>query len=336
MDLSKGYTAKTYLSLVDRNSWLDRESFNIPSGTIQRSLGDLQQSASVTCTGYDIEGEAWMRIWMDALQGQDSVHIPLFTGLATSPSKNIDGSFVTNTIQCYSVLKPAQDILLSPGWYAPVGANAVDLAKELLSVTPAPIEIEGGNAEMLKEAIIAEHGESRLSMALAILYAVDRRIIVNGYGEITIAPLSEETVGIFDQFSNDIVETKISIEHDWFGCPNVFRATTFDGLVAIARDEDNESPLSIQNRGREVWAEESNVNIGTDMTLGEYAMNRLKELQRVSTSINYDRRFVPGINVGDRVAINYPANDISGIFYITSQTIDLGYNAKTSEEAYRV
>lgn len=335
MDWSRGYTAKTYISIVDRNSWLDVSTRDIVSGSIQRSTGDLRQSASLTCVDYRVEGEEWVRIWLQAKQGQDSERVALFTGLATTPGRNLEGYFETNSLQCYSVLKPAQDILLPPGWYAPVGADGVALAKELLSVTPAPVVSTEGSA-LLQEAIIAENNESNLTMALAIIDAIGWVIKIDGMGVVTIAPADDSTVAIFDAMSNDIVEPKVTIDFDWFSCPNVFRATTSDGLVAIARDDADDSSLSIQNRGREVWAEETNVNLSTDITLGEYAINRLKDLQMVSTQISYERRFLPGVDVGDRVAISYPSHSIDGVFYVTSQTIELGYGARTSEEAFQV
>jgi hypothetical protein len=105
-----------------------------------------------------------------------------------------------------------------------------------------------------------------------------------------------------------------------------------DGDYAEARDEDPNSPLSIQNRGREVWIEESSCNLNENETLAEYARRRLRECQQVSRVINYERRFDPNVTTTDIVQLNYPAQKIVGSFAVTSQSIALGFGAKTSEE----
>ena len=45
----------------------------------------------------------------------------------------------------------------------------------------------------------------------------------------------------------------------------------------------------------------------------------------------YDRRFNPDVLVGDLINLHYPAQFLEGVFRVTSQTIELSHNAKTSE-----
>ena len=332
MDWSKGYMSKCYVSVVNESSWLDGDRFEITGGSIRRTDSDLMESADLDCTFYPYSGERWVRIWMDVIQGGDSSREALFTGLATSPDRNIDGTYETNQVQCYSVLKPPADVLMPLGWYAPAESIGAELARDLLSVTPAPIFV-ADNSPKLTEAIIAESGETNLSMALAIIYSIGWELRIDGLGNITIAPPSDEVVASFDSTFTDIVEPKLTVSFDWFNCPNVLRVIAMDGTASIAKDESDNSIFSIQNRGREVWVQEGNPNINPDETLNEYTQRRLSELQRVNTQISYDRRYIPNINVGDRVRFNYPAQNIIGDFIVTNQTITLGYNATTSEEA---
>ena len=44
--------------------------------------------------------------------------IPLFTGLSTTPDNDFNGSLNNNTVECFSVLKLAGDVMLPLGWYA--------------------------------------------------------------------------------------------------------------------------------------------------------------------------------------------------------------------------
>lgn len=332
MDWSKGFEARYYATIINKNSWRDRERFEITGGQITRSEGELRESADVDCVSYD-KGEQWIRIWMDVRQNGEAAHIPMFTGLATSPSDDINGSVTNNSLECYSVLKPAQDVLLPRGWFAPSGITGTTVISDLLDVTPAPLEIEK-NAPKLKQNIIAEEGETNLSMIEKILTAIDWRIIISGDGHIKICPKASKSLLRLSSLENDSIEPKLSKGYDWFRCPNVFRAVSGDES-ATAIDDSELSSLSTVNRGREIWAEETSCELNDGETLYEYAERRLKESQKVSEIVSYDRRFYPDVFVSDLITLHYPEKKIDGVFQITSQRIEIGYGAKTTEEAVK-
>ena len=257
MDWRKGFSSRYYVTVLDRETWRDLRRMEITGGSIKREDSDLRESADINCVNYTDETEQIIRVWLDAKQNDDSSHTPLFTGIATSPGKNINGTLVTNTLECYSVLKIAQDMLLPRGWYAPKGINSGDLIRDLLSVMPVDISI-AENSPGLKSAIISEDGENRLSMTDKILSLMDWRMRLDGYGNIFVEPYNYNPVATFDSLNNDVIEPSLSITHDWFGCPNVYRAV-LDDTYAVARDDDPDSELSTINRGREIWVEDSSV-----------------------------------------------------------------------------
>ncbi len=334
MDWRKGFSSRYYVSVLDRNTLRDIRRIEIVGGSIKREDGELRESADIDCVNYSETTEQLIRVWLDAKQSGSSSHIPLFTGLATSPKRDINGRLVTNTLECYSVLKIAQDMLLPRGWYAPQGINGGDLIRELLSVIPVDISISE-NSPGLKSAIIAEDGENRLSMTDKILSLMDWRLMLDGYGNISIEPYDNDYVAIFDSLNNDVIEPSLSMSYDWYECPNVYRAV-LDDAYAVARDDDPNSPLSTVNRGREVWYEDSSAYLQENETLAEYAQRMLAQSQQTSLTISYDRRFDPNVYISDVVALNYPAQGIIGNYLVTSQTITLGYNAKTSEEVVKI
>ena len=334
MNWNKGYSAQYYMTVVDSTTWRDVEKINITEGSIKKETSNLMESADVTCTDYPQNVEQWVRIWLDAKQGDTSEHIPLFTGLAVSPQRQINGFIETNGVQCYSVLKPADDVLLDRGWYAPEGFKGSALVRQLLSVTPAPI-IEEDFSPSLASSIIAEDGETKLSMSQKILKAINWRLKINGDGTITICPKSTEPIATFDSLEMDIIEPQITTSYDWYDCPNVFRAIE-DDLVGVARDDSEQSFLSTINRGREIWAEEINCNLNDGETVAEYAMRRLKEEQQKETIVTYDRRFIPEIAPTDIVNLHLPAQKIQGNYMVQSQSISLGYGARVSEEVVKL
>lgn len=329
---SEGYTAKYYVTLVDPLSWRDTERMEITGGSIDRSDAELMESVDLDMTELPTVNEPWIRIWLDADQNGIE-HVPLFTGLASCPKRDITGKRERYRLQCYSVLKPIDDILVDRGFYIPAEVTAPQAVARLLRKGPAPVEVaDVDNPPRLDEAIIAEDGETYLTMAKKILKAVNWQIRINGKGEITIRPTSKDEVALFDVNANDVIELSVFDEYDWYSCPNVFRAISGD-LTAIARDDDPSSQLSTVSRGREIWAEESSVNLGTNESLSSYAMRKLRELQSPARTVSYSRRFNPEVSVGDIVMINHPEIGINGLFKVKTQNIELTYSGKTSETA---
>lgn len=331
MDWSKGYTATCYVKTVDVATWRDIDRIDIYGGSVSRSEGALAESASLDCVDWDQSAERWIRVWMDTTQAGSSAHVALFTGLATSPDRDINGRLFTNTVECYSVLKPAQDVLLPRGWYAPAGASGAEMISMLLDVTPAPKIIEDASPA-LQAAYVAEDNENHLTMAQKILKAINWRLRLTGNGEIHIEPKPMDAVATFDCIEYDAIEPQLKVAYDWYACPNVFRAVQND-VSAVAIDDNPESIFSTVSRGREIWKEENNVKLNDTESLQGYAERRLREEQNVVYKATYDRRYHPDVSVGDLIRLHYPEQRIDGIFRVTSQSIELESGGKTAEEA---
>lgn len=328
MDWSKGYSASYYMTRVDPATWRDVERIEITGGSIKRNTDGLMQSADIDCVNYQ-HGEIWVRVYLDTAQNGAHAHEALFTGLATSPERDYNGRMSTSTINGFSVLKPADDVILPRGWYAPAGVSAADQVAKLLRIGPAPVTVADGSPA-LAGAIIAEDGESRLTMAAKILTAIGWRLRIIGDGRISVEPAPLEPVAAFDPNYADVIETQIGVSMDWYSAPNVIMCTDED-MTAIARDDSRSSPLSTVNRGREVWAFESNCDRGDNESIAEYASRRLAELQQIEITADYDRRYVPEAFPGDLIRLSYPGQGLDGLFAVSEQSIELGHAARTSE-----
>lgn len=327
-----GYTSTYYLTIVDPRSWRDIGRVEITGGTIERSEDDLLESADVDMTELPANGEAWVRIWLDADQ-EGVEHVPLFTGLTSAPSRDIEGRRETYAVECYSVLKPVDDILTERGYYIPVEVSAPDAAARLLRTGIAPVEVvEVAQPPRLNDAIVAEDGETNLTLAVKVLDAIGWRIRLDGLGVIHVEPRTRDIVTMFDANENDVIELQVSEEYDWYSCPNVLRVIA-DDLTAVIRDDSPTSPLSTVSRGREIWREEDSVKLGDNESIAAYAARRLKELQSPGRTVSYTRRFHPDVRVGDYVRINHPEISIDGVFRVTEQSIELTYGCRTDEEA---
>lgn len=340
MDFSKGYSASFFGAYYNPVTEFEEGTFDIISGSINREESDLRQSANLVLKDYEGLNDQWIRIYMDAKQGSDSERVCLFTGLASCPSQSYTKGVLTTNVQCYSVLKAVSDIQLPIGWYAPAFANGALQIKNLLDGIPFPVYISD-EVSTLKNAIVAEDGETKLSMIDAILYSMVSengktnkkwKLQIDGNGSVHLSPYSDEPVTIFSPTMDDVIESSFSVDRDWFECPNVFRVVDGD-VMAIARDDEEDSELSTVSRGREIWMTESSADVAEGESIGEYAKRRLLEEQSRSEKYSYSRRFLPTVNQGDLVRVMYP--EIDGDFYVESQTINLGINVQTNETIYR-
>lgn len=329
---SKGYTSAYYATIVDAKTWRDTKRLELTAGKISRSTDELMESADIDIT--ENIGEQWIRIWLEAEQGGIET-VPLFTGLISTPKRNIDGFRESYNADCYSVLKPIDDILTERGFYIPAEVPAPSAAARLLRKGIAPVEVAGGTLPTLTEAIIAEDGETCLTMARRVLDAINWRIRIDGRGVIRIEPDADNVALMIGSNNDDIMELSITDEQDWFSCPNVLRAISGD-LTATARDDDPKSKLSTVSRGREIWAEEGSVTLSDTESLADYANRRLRELQSPARKVTYKRRYHPNVAVGSKLHINYPEINIDGDFCVTSQSIELTYGCTTNEEAVEV
>lgn len=329
INFSNGISATYYATKVNPDTWADVEEIPIISGTVtKKSSSDLVQSADVTVSE-DIGAEEWIRIYLIAEQGGAKERVPLFTGIASSPSRNIAGNKETRKLECYSVLKVAADILLPIGWFAPARTNGGELIRILLSDLPCPVEVDAGSPNIIS-SFVAGNNDSKLSIAQEIARAINWQIKVRGDGSVRICPKPLTIAGTFDNIENDIIETTVTDNRDIFSVPNVLRVT-LGGSAATARDDDPDSIYSTVNRGREIWAQEE-AKLAAGESLGEFALRRLKELQSPSRKLDYTRRFQPDVDVNDLVSIVYPKQSIGDIFRVQSQTITLSHGAKVKEE----
>ena len=330
MDWSKGYTSEYYMTVVDPATWRDVSRIEITGGSIERETDGLMQSASVDCVNYPPGTEKWIRIWLDTTQAGENGHEALFTGLATSPEQNWSGVMHEDSLECFSVLKPAADVALMLGWFAAAGRSGAEVIKELLSVTPAPVFI-ADNSPTLTNHIIAEGDETHMTMVEKILTTIGWRLRITGDGSISVEPYSDEPVSVLDPAGNDLIETEINITNDWYQCPNVFMAIQ-DDIAAIAKDETGDSILSIENRGREVWMQEFGCDVADTETIEQYAMRRLKEEQQMQVKASYSRRYLPEILPGDVIRMRYQEQGLTGLYHVNAQSIELSHEARTDEE----
>ena len=338
MEWNSGFSSLYELRAVDPLSFRDAEPMEFSAGTISRTGSGLVESADLTMPTNP--GERLIRIYLRARQEADSSRNALFTGLTSSPERKLDGERITYNVDCYSVLKPVDDVLIRRGYYAPAGADAANIVADLLSVGPAPVVIDD-RSPYLTETIVAEDSMSRLDVAWLILDAIGWRLRIDGDGTVHICAPAQNASAAFDTMENDVMELSITDTQDWYSVPNCIRVISGSSFSEFI-DDDPSSPIStvarraVRGGTGEIWMADTAASLGDNESLAEYALRVLREAQEPARTISYARRFRPNVVVTDLVAIHLPGVGIDGIYKVTSQTIELGYGCRTSEEVVEV
>ena len=102
MNWNSGFSALYELELVDPVSWMDAGSIDLTGGTVNRSDTELIESANLKMT-HRIR-ESWVRVYLKAKQTGGSERVAIFTGLAITPQRDLDGVRESYSTECYSCI----------------------------------------------------------------------------------------------------------------------------------------------------------------------------------------------------------------------------------------
>lgn len=332
MNWKQGYTSTFRLYSVNQSTWGEGDEIDglVSASITKDNDSSLVEDANISLDGDPING--YVRLVMEAKSNTEMARAPLGTFLVTSPKRSINGKMTTIDLECYSVLKPASDKALPPGWYFPEGGDPIAGAFEILSdVLKCPIEPAESDIRT-DEPKIAESNETVLSMAKYLLEDTDYFIAIDGRGCVTIQKKSDEVVAVFDTSSNDVLMPELTDESDIFDIPNVLRVSDSSGNYETIYNNDENSDTSIQNIGWEKWSSEQ-LTLDFGETLISKGNERMEELSKTTRKIGYSREFDPDVCVYDKALYLLPQQGIVGTFRIISQSYEIGNGVKVSEIA---
>ena len=332
MDWRQGYTSTIRLYSVDQSTWGDGDEIEgLVSASITKDIeSSLIEDASITVDADFVSG--YVRVVLEAKNNTSMAREDLGTFLVTSPKKSINGNRKTLDLETYSVLKPASDKELPPGWYFPEGGDPIAGAFELLADTlKCPVEPAESDIRT-DEPKIAESNENALSMAQYLLEDTGYFISIDGRGKVTIKQKSDEIAVTFDTIANDVLMPELTDESDIYDIPNVLRVSDGSGNYETIYNTDEESETSVKNLGWEKWASEQ-LSLDFGETLLGKGTERMEELSKSTRKISYSREYTPDAKVNDVALYLLPRQGIVGTFRIISQSYDIGTGVKVSEIA---
>ena len=335
-DWGKSYNAVWRVFKVNESTWADAEQVGgIDSISITRSCsGDapMLESGTMTLTG-DFES-GYYRIVMNATQDVTTERVDVATLLCESRKSTRNYGVSQPNVSCNSVLYPAYTQVMLDGAYIAAGADVAQFVAELLrNCIKAPVEVEGGFT--ISSFYWFDFGIRILEAAWEALNIGGYVIQIDGRGVVHIRPRPSTVALDLDGANASLLGTSVLSEFDTSDVPNRYIAKS-DETVAIAVNDNPESPVSTVSRGYiydEVDESPATVN---DETLPMYARRKLEELStNIAETRSYTREYWPDVYPFDLVKASPATVGIIGNLRVVNQSLTCSQGITISEQAAR-
>ncbi len=331
--------------IVDPGTWKNKQKVDVvTSSSIERdSESDTLGSATIDVTG--TIDECYIRIYLVTIQNRIKESFPLGTYLVQTPSYSFDGKIQTSSLDAYTPLMELKEKYLPIGYSlfkdppCEIMDTAYRLARENMR---APVSSTNCK-ETLEDDFVANVDDTYLKFLTDLISKAKYEFEIDELGQILFSPIQDieglQPVWTYNDDNSSILYPDISMERDLYGIPNVVEVVYSTGNTykeARVVNEDENSPTSIKNRGREIIYRETNPNLvgnPTSYQIKDYAEQLLKSKSSLEFTVSYSHGYCP-VRVGDCVRLNYERAGITDIkAKVISQSISCTSGCKVTEKA---
>ena len=328
---------------VDPGTWRNiRQINNVRSCTITRDL-EVETLGSATIDIEESLGECYIRVYLVTIQNGIQEKFPLGTFLVQTPSSSFDGKVRDVSMDTYTPLLELKENKPPIGYYIPKQSNVMEQVYDIVSsYARAPVVKPTCDTKLFYD-FVADTEDTWLSYAIDLMANAKYSFSLDELGRILFAPdqdtASLQPVWTYDDDNSSILYPDMSIDHDLYGIPNVVEVIYSDNNenyhARVVNDDEN-SPISKINRGREILYRETKPNLIGDPTenqIHEYANQLLRNLSTLEYSISYTHGYCP-VRIGDCVRFNYSRAGLLGVkAKVVRQTIKCEPGCPVTENA---
>lgn len=343
VDWTKSMSQTFEYYTVDPGTWKDVERIkNVETSTIERDW-EAETLGSATIDMDESLGETYVRIYMIVVQnGAESKH-PLATVLVQTPSSKFDGYNKSTSMDAYTPLIELKENQPPLGFFTPKETNIMEevvrLTKEHLR---APVVAAVSDAKLYKD-FVANTDDTWMTYNADLMANAKFLYDLDEMGRVLFAPKQDiaslQPVWTYDDGNSSILYPEIDIDHDLYGVPNVVEviySNSNDTYYARVSNDDDSSPISTVNRGREIVYRDTNPEFSGEPTqamVTEYANQLLEELSTLEYTISYKHGYCP-VRIGDCVRLNYEKAGLINIkARVISQSIKCEPGCPVTEKA---
>ena len=317
---------------------------------------DSETLGSATIDVTNSVGESYIRCYLRTVQNGITEKFPLGMVLSQTPSSTFNGKILDVSMDCYTPLIELKEKQPPLGYTIRKGTRIMDAAYRIVGENcRVPVnEVEplyetntsGEKIDVspkLQYDYVANTDDTWLSFVIDLISNAGYELGLGERGDILFLPKQDlaslQPVWTYNDGNSSILYPELTMDHDLYGIPNVVEVIYSYGndyKQAVAKNEDPNSLVSIQNRGREIIHRVTDPSLAGYVTQGQiqdYAERVLKDLSTIEYTISYTHAYCP-VRVGDCVRLNYTRAGIEGIkAKVISQSISCEPGCPVSEKA---
>lgn len=343
VDWSKSMQQTFEYYVVDPGTWKDVSKVNdVKSCTISWNAdSDTLGSATI-----DIDGsleECYVRVYLVAIQNGVKERHPLGTFMVQTPSTSFDGKVQSVTMDAYTPLIELKEKCPPYGYSILKNTNIMDVAYRLTAENLRAPVVKTITTDTLYTDFVSEPDDTWITFLKDLLANAKYSFGLDELGRVLFTP-NQDTSSLqplmtFDDSNSSILYPDISMDHDLYGLPNVVEVIYSNGTEhyqARVVNNDENSPISTINRGREIIYRDTNPRISGQPTkeqIDAYAKRLLKALSSIEYTITFKHGYC-GVRLGDCIRLNYVRAGINNVkAKIISQSIKCEPGCSVKEKA---
>lgn len=329
--------------IVDPGTWKDTKRIDtVIRSTISRDLeAETLGSATIDITGS--LDECYIRIYLITIQNGVKEKHPLGTFLVQSPSTSFDGKIETVSLDAYTPLLEMKEKKPPLGYSLLKDENIMKKAYQLTRENLRAPVVEPECSTTLFYDFVAETDDSWISFTKDLIANAKYEFELDELGRVLFAPKQDtaslQPIWTYDDSNSSILYPEISMDRDLYGIPNVVEviySNGSDSYYAKVTNDDENSPISTVNRGREILYRVTDPDLVGDPTenqIKEYAEQLLRSLSSLEYTISYKHGYCP-VRLGDCVRLNYERAGITDVkAKVISQSISCEPGCPVTEKA---
>ena len=229
------------------------------------------------------------------------------------------------------------------GFFTPKDRNVLEESKRLIEDNLRAPVVKTTSSDTTPYDFVSNVNDTWMTYIKDLLNLSNYYISLDEMGRVLFKPKqlkgALKPIWIYNDDNSSILYPSISLENDLYGIPNVveviYSTDEYHFYERIENKEDD-SPISIQNRGREIIHRVTNPEIEgvpNKDKIRRYAERLLDELSSIEYTITYTHGYCP-TEIGDCVLLNYKNAGINNIrATIISQSISCIPGAPVEEKA---
>lgn len=329
--------------IVDPGTWKDMKRIDtVKSCSISRDSG-AETLGSATLDITETIGECYVRVYLITIQNGLTEKHPLGTYLVQTPSSSFDGKKQDNNLDAYTPLIELKENPPPLGYSILKGENIMKMAYQICRDNVRAPVVKADNETELYNDFVANTNDTWITFTSDLISNAKYKLSLDELGRILFAPdqdtASLQPVHTYDDDNSSILYPEITVNHDLYGIPNVVEVVYSDAndiYYGRAVNDDENSPTSTVNRGREILHRVTNPSLSgipTELQIQKYAEQLLREVSCLEYTVTYTHAYCP-VRLNDCVRLNYERAGISNIkAKVISQSIKCEPGCPVTEKA---